>query len=231
MPITQALGQIFRASTPVYTRIQLFLREHSSIRSGIQLRLFRSFRPQLATARNSREPAPQQSKQLRNENIHANVVQVVNDDGRLGPPQHLQDVLESLDRSKFSLIQVSPGQPHKPPVCKIVNKVALQEQERVKAKAAHSLKTSVKQLEMNWAITAHDLSHRLKQLTAFLDKGRKVEITLTRKKGKRPPTVEEVKQVMDSVMQAMKEANAMLVKPIEGEPGKHVLIIAKQKDT
>lgn len=105
------------------------------------------------------------------------------------------------------------------------------EAERARAKAAHALKASTKQVELNWAIDAHDLSHRLKQLSKFLGKGRKVEIILTRKQGKRPPTAQEVKHVMDSVLETVREADSLQVRPMEGEPGRHVTLVAKKRDT
>jgi translation initiation factor IF-3 len=168
---------------------------------------------------------------IQNEDIRADTIQLVNENGSLDPPERTADVLRSLQRNEYALVQVSPGGVNQPPVCKILSKRMMREQEKAKAKATHSSKMTTKQIELNWAIDPHDLSHRLKQLLSFLDKGRKVEITLTRKKGKRAPTVEEVNNLMDSVMDTIEEANAMQVKPMEGQPGKHVLIIATKKGT
>ncbi|KAF9885101.1 hypothetical protein FE257_000741 [Aspergillus nanangensis] len=170
------------------------------------------------------------SKQVKDEDIRSQHVQIVNEEGGLDSPMRLRDALNSFDRSENFLLQVSPGSIDRPPVCKIVSRVALREQERAKAKVTHAAKTAVKQIELNWAIDAHDLAHRLKQLTTFLEKGRKVEIILTRKKGKRPPNVEEVKHLMDSVMQTTKEADAVQMRPMEGEPGKHVILVVKKRD-
>lgn len=167
---------------------------------------------------------------IKDEDIRASQVQVVNENGSLDPPERTIDVLRSLNRSEYFLIQVSPGTVDRLPVCKVMNKKILREQEKAKAKAAHSAKTAIKQIELNWAIDGHDLTHRMKQLVSFLEKGRKVEIILARKKGKRAPTVEEVKKVMDTVLDTIKEADAAQVKPMEGEPGKHVLIVVKKKD-
>ncbi|KAL4888734.1 translation initiation factor IF-3, C-terminal domain-containing protein [Aspergillus ambiguus] len=169
-------------------------------------------------------------KQVKDEEIRSEYVRIVNEGGGLDAPVRLRDALSAFDRSENFLLQVSPGSRDQPPVCKIVSRVAIKEQERAKAKATHAAKTAVKQIELNWAIDAHDLAHRLKQLTTFLEKGRKVEVVLTRKKGKRAPTVEEVKHVMDSVMQTTREADAVQVRPMEGEPGKHVILVVKKRD-
>ncbi|KAL1862389.1 hypothetical protein Plec18167_009368 [Paecilomyces lecythidis] len=167
---------------------------------------------------------------IKDEDIRASQIQMVNDNGSLDPPERTVDVLRSINRSEYFLVQVSPGAADRLPVCKLVSKKALREQEKAKAKAAHSAKTAVKQIELNWAIDAHDLSHRMKQLVSFLEKGRKVEVVLTRKRGKRAPTAEEVKKVMDAVLDTVQNADAAQVKPMEGEPGKHVLIVVKKKD-
>jgi translation initiation factor IF-3 len=170
------------------------------------------------------------AKQVKDEEIRAEFITLVNEDGKLDPPTRLSDALLAIKRPDNFILQVSPGFRGRAPVCKVVNRLEMREQERAKAKAAHVTKNAAKQIELNWAIDVHDLSHRLKQLTSFLDKGRKVEVILTKKRGKRAPTVEEIKHVMDSVLQATKEANAMQIKPMEGEPGKHVILSVKKKD-
>lgn len=169
-------------------------------------------------------------KALQDEDIRSEIVQIAADDGKLGAPQRLKDVLGSIDRSQYFVLQVSPGASRQPPVCKIFSKRAVREYIRSKEKAAHATKTAAKQIELNWAIDSHDLAHRLKQLSDFLEKGRKVEIILTRKKGKRAPTPDEIKHVMTSVTETTQKANAILVKPVEGEPGHRVQMVVKKKD-
>ncbi|KAL2003095.1 hypothetical protein VTN02DRAFT_5039 [Thermoascus thermophilus] len=193
-------------------------------------------RAQLRFLQYSRSPAPNAAAPaklgpIKDEDIPAQYVQVVNENGGLDPPVRKIDVLRSIQRPEYSLVQVSPGTDDAPPVCKILSRQFLKEQERAREKAAHAAKTAIKQIELNWAIDNHDLSFRLKQLVSFLDKGRKVEIILTRKKGKRAPTPEEVKNVMDNVFETIKEANAKQIKNMEGEPGKHVIITVKKKDS
>lgn len=223
---TQALRRIFVTPLQV-SRLQSL--RHVSAPPLSQARLYHATPPSLAVAR-SRPSTADPGSQLKDEDIRADIIQVVNEQGSLDPPARLRDVLKSFDRREHYLIQVSPTLRDRPTVCKIVSRVAMREQERAKAKAVQATKVSSKQIELNWAINAHDLAHRLKQLTTFLDKGRKVEIILTRKKGKRHPTVEEIKHLMDSVIETVKEANALQVKPMEGEPGKHVVLVVKKSE-
>src|SRR5438105_3568008 len=69
-------------------------------------------------------PAPRRPQ---NEDIKSFMIQIVNENGSLDPPVRTRDVLKSLDRREFILIQVGEGMEGQPPVCKIVGKVALRE--------------------------------------------------------------------------------------------------------
>jgi translation initiation factor IF-3 len=164
-----------------------------------------------------------------NEAIRSPYVQLVNKDNNLDPPVRLSQVLASFDPREFFLQQVDEGAPDKPPVCKILNKKETKAKEKARAKAAKASRVQTKKLELNWAIDAHDLKHRLGQLTTFLEKGCKVELVLTKKKGKRAATVDEIKHVMQSVMDTTKEIGGTQVKGMEGEPGKHVIITVKKE--
>lgn len=220
MSVAQALRQTF--ITPIKLSPVGFLQPHTS-RSVLQSRLFHESR-RLARQDN-RQPV---QGPIKDEGIRAPFVQTVNEQGDIEMPARLLDVLESFDRSKFFLLQVSAGEPGKPPVCKITNKLAYAQREKEKVKAAKASKSQTKQIELNWAIDAHDLEYRLKQLTSFLEKGRKVEVTLTRKRRKRAPTVEEIKQVIQSVVDTTREAGGSQVKAMEGEAGKELKITVRK---
>ncbi|KAL2828433.1 hypothetical protein BDW59DRAFT_143105 [Aspergillus cavernicola] len=221
---TQALRQIFLGPQAI-PRAQCF--RYSPTQTSSQLRLLHSHRRSIPSPTPAVKP-----EQLVNEAIAAEYVQVVDENNKLGPPEKLRHVLRFLNRSEDFLLQVSPGSPERPPVCKIINHAAFREQERAQATQAKvaRAKIALKQIELNWAIDPHDLSHRLRKLTDFLEKGRKVEIVLVRKKRKRAPTVEEIKNVMTTVLQVTKDANATQIKPMEGEPGKHVVLVVQKKD-
>ncbi|KAJ5987164.1 hypothetical protein N7451_011529 [Penicillium sp. IBT 35674x] len=222
MSTAQALRQTF--FTPFQSSKVNFLQPFA-LQNGLQIRSFQHSR---CLALN--KPRAPVKGPIKDEEIRSQLVQVVNSEGDLDPPEHLADVLETFDRKKYFLIQVSPGAFKKPPVCKVMNKLDYRNAEKAKEKAAKAAVKAVKQIELNWAIDAHDLEHRLKQLAAFLEKGRKVEVILTRKKHKRPPTVDEIKHVMQTVLDTTREAGGTQVKPMEGEPGKRVLLTVKKGD-
>ena len=166
------------------------------------------------------------------EAIPSNKIFLVGSDGKLGSPQQLDDVLDSMDRSQDFLCQVAQGAEHQRlPVCKILNKKTVRQQtrSREKEKAALSKKSNAKQMELNWAIDSHDLSHRLRQLSYFLGKGRRVEVVLVRKRKKRPPTDDEVNHLLDGVMRTIEEAGAAHVKASEGQPPNRVVMTVQKQ--
>ncbi|KAL2803287.1 translation initiation factor IF-3, C-terminal domain-containing protein [Aspergillus granulosus] len=225
---TQALRQIFLVPQTI-PRARFTLPGHVQISS--QPRTFHSSSPRSRYRGPGASETPNKPGQLKDEAIRAQYVRLVNEDGNLDPPEKLSDILRSIERPANFVLQVSPNShTNEPPVCKIVNRALLAEAERASAKAARAAKVSVKQVELNWAIDNNDLTHRLKQITTFIEKGAKVEICLLRKRHKRAPTIEEVKSVMDKVLQTVKDAGAVQTKAMEGEPGKRLTLSVKKKE-
>ncbi|RAK97170.1 putative translation initiation factor IF3 [Aspergillus ibericus CBS 121593] len=219
VPPTRALRQILLTSQPTFR--PAFFRLGPSLNEVP----FRSYSPTCSLLRyRAKSNPPALPQYTLDEDIGAQYVQLVNENNSLDPPISLREVLRSIDRADYCVQQVSPGK-NGVSICKIMNKFELREQAKEKAKPPRD---GLKQLELNWAIDSHDLSHRMKQLTTFLEKGRKVEVILTKKKRKRAPTVEEVKTLMDRVMDTVREAKAVPVRPMEGEPGRHVVLVVKK---
>ncbi|KAL4738025.1 hypothetical protein BDV11DRAFT_190570 [Aspergillus similis] len=179
----------------------------------------------------SSSSGPQGTGEIKDEDIQSDYVHVVGEDNKLSGPTKLITFLSGLQRPQQYLLQVQAGTRDRLPVCKVINRREAQERARAFAKAAKAAKKTVKQVELNWAIDPHDLAHRLKKISEFLEKGIQVEIILTRKRHKRPATDEEVKGVMEKILQAIKDANATQISPMEGEPGKRVVLTVKRKDT
>ncbi|KAI9841841.1 MAG: hypothetical protein M1838_003400 [Thelocarpon superellum] len=135
-------------------------------------------------------PPPPPRRQPRDEEISAGTIQIVNADNALTAPRPLHEVLSSLDRTVHVLIQVAPPDVQVPHArCKVVDKHRMREEERARAKAGakppRKMQHVVKQLELNWAIDANDLAHRLNRLREFLEKGMRVEVVMAPKRRKR----------------------------------------------
>ncbi|KAI4135955.1 MAG: hypothetical protein LQ347_000187 [Umbilicaria vellea] len=151
------------------------------------------------------------------ENINASQVHLVSADGKLEPAQPLSIVLSSFDRKNFFLVQVSPPDEDEAPVCKIIDKRTVRATERKKAKP---VKKILKQLELNWAIGANDLGHRLNKLEEFLRDGKRVEIVLDVKKKGKVASKEEAAAVVSRIRARVNEVEgAREWKPAEGAVG------------
>lgn len=116
--------------------------------------------------------------------------------------------LRGLDLKTERLVQLSPDDPEDPdfiPVCKIVNKKEAADAERRKkaqnkeTKQAAAKERSVKTVELNWAIDANDLAHRLGKVRGFLEEGRKVEFVFASKRRGRKATMAECQGMLDQI--------------------------------
>lgn len=135
----------------------------------------------------------------RNEEITDPYVRLVNAEGGLDPPTTLQVALRSFDRSTHYLQQVAPAQRGVPAICKVMSIRAAREtreMERARRKAQKISSREAKELELNWAIDAHDLSHRLDKMQEFLEKGMRVDVMLAGKRRGRKATLEEAEQLL-----------------------------------
>ncbi|KAK7966061.1 translation initiation factor [Apiospora aurea] len=172
-------------------------------------------------------------------------VKVADETGALSKPQRTSDVLATLDRQKYSLVMVAPppepkedeleegeedvdenlsfqDMPLAEPeaaICRLIDKYAYAKVAEEKEKEARRKKLNTKELELNWAIAAHDLSHKIGQLEAFLSKGKTVEVMLAKRRGGRVATREEGEALIERLEEAATGVRAVVAKR-EGEfPG------------
>ncbi|KAL9580680.1 MAG: hypothetical protein Q9212_004352 [Teloschistes hypoglaucus] len=162
---------------------------------------------------------------IRDEGIAASDIQIVNDDKSLGPIQNLKRTLNGIDRDTCFIIQVGdkvhpryeeypepesgyPDTRLRIPVCKIVDKRAYRLSQIQKDKAKKNTGLTTKQIELNWAISQHDLGHRLDKLVGFLNQGRRVEVVFGKKrKGwtqRKDVTDEEAQALLHQIREAVK---------------------------
>lgn len=158
-------------------------------------------------------------------------IRLVNSDNRLDEPIYLEDALHAIDRRECYILQVAGREQGRIPICKVINKKEQHLQQRDRGKGSRPKKLGLKKMELNWAIDAHDLSRQLKQLTNFLEQGRKVELTLKKKPGKRHPTLEEINHLMENTRNAIHAADAVQAKEVKGDPGKQLVMIVKKRGT
>ncbi|MCJ1483457.1 hypothetical protein MMC06_003624 [Schaereria dolodes] len=144
---------------------------------------------------------------LRDEAIRSPLIHLVDPTtSSLLPPTSLTSTLATLDRTKDFLIQVDTRPDSSLPICKIVSKrthraflTERSKAQRAAAKASSSGGAGVKQIELGWAVSPHDLGHRMKQVEGFLARGRKVEVLIAQKKEGRSASLQEAQGVVRGV--------------------------------
>lgn len=166
----------------------------------------------------------EKSSLIKDEEIpHRTVVLVDPTSNVLQQPKLLNDILASLDRTKFSLLLVDPN--HDPPICKLLDKKA----EYAKAQAKKAAKkdapslapgTPVKakagpprEVQVTWGVTEHDLGHKLAKAKQFLDKGSRVTVVIAVKKGSEAIGAQAKSKVIDHVKTALAEHGTLANSP------------------
>ncbi|KAK3679983.1 Protein SABRE [Recurvomyces mirabilis] len=196
--------------------------------------------------RSSKTREPEKRTQKWDEEITAKRIQLVNPETNQLPRneetgeliesvQTRYDVLHSYDKKTHRLIQLSVDEPDNRyfiPICKIVSKkqifdadkkrkVQVKERQKESAKAS-----SVKTLELNWAIDGNDLAHRLEKVQDFLGEGRRVEIVLAAKKRGRKATKVECEGVLGKIRETLGAVpGAKEIKSLDGKLGGFATLI------
>lgn len=157
----------------------------------------------------------------RDEQIATNTVRLKTGE-ELGLPQNLQRLLRNLDRRTHTIVQLAKPDEDNIAIVQVYEKTELLKQvrereERVKQQLLAAKERKPKQIELNWAISENDLELKLKQLEAFLAKGKKVEILLASKKKQRKASMEEGSAVIKKVRQKIRDIGAKEVKALEGQ--------------
>ncbi|KAH9909964.1 hypothetical protein F4778DRAFT_713557 [Xylariomycetidae sp. FL2044] len=150
--------------------------------------------------------------------------------GTLSEPRRTADVLAELDRRTHTLEMVAPPPPasseggggesgsassssssssdrvsmlrSQAAICRIVDRVAQEAAFAEAQREARRREVGRKELELNWAISPHDLSHKLRRLREFLAKGFSVDVMMARKRGGRAAGQAEAQAVLDQVREA-----------------------------
>jgi len=206
--------------------------------SSYQARLLRSRTPHVATRAFSNTPSrlaksrpPEERTQKWDDEITAKVIYLIDPETnrRENKPRTRWDVVRGVDRKTHRLIQLSPDEPNNPdfvPVCKVQSKKEAYEQEKQRKqsqkenKAKSAKMSSVKTLELNWAIDLNDLGHRLEKVAEFLAEGRRVEIVLASKKQGRKASKQECEAVLKKIADCVDSVpKAKELKGLEGKLG------------
>ena len=144
------------------------------------------------------------SRPRRDEEITSRFITFIDDKGQvLEQRARLDDVLHKFDRSQYFLMEVQPG---KIPVCRLFDKKAMFEKQKQKKKAKQTNPEAVvKEIVFGWNVSEHDMEHKLGRAKQFLEKGNKVKIEITTKKGQQRLDKQEKAQVVERVAEHLSD--------------------------
>ena len=113
-----------------------------------------------------------------NNDIVAESIRVVGEDGEMLGVMSIEDALEKADALALDLVEISPNSD--PPVCKILDYGKFKYQAQKKANEARKKQKTVdvKEIKMRPSIEQHDYDVKLRAINKFLDEGDKVKVTI-----------------------------------------------------
>lgn len=161
--------------------------------------------------------------------IQAKAVAWVDEKGKFNPSTPIWNIKRQYDNQRYRLVQVAgqvggqSGKGESTPVCKLMDAAEFERHiQRIEPKKASSNRTlAPKELEVNWAIDEHDLSHRLNVMRSFLEQGRRVELKLAPKRRGRRASIEEAENLLKKIRNVVSEVDGatewqqIIGKPLE----------------
>jgi len=217
---------LLRALSPSPIYVRPVLRLQPQRRTFIDVR-------RIAHGNNEVKPRDSLAEFTKDEDIDTPMVRVKQSDGGLGEPDYLKRILRTIDRKTQAVVQLSKPGAQDAAIVQIFEKMDLLKQIRERAEAERQRALAQKDkkpktLELNWAISEHDMDLKLKQMEQFLDKGKKVELMVASRKRQRKATQEEAQELLDKIKRRIQEVGARETKPMEGGLLRQSIITVKK---
>ncbi|MDR1068775.1 MAG: translation initiation factor IF-3 [Clostridiales Family XIII bacterium] len=142
-----------------------------------------------------------------NDEITANELRVIDEDGEQAGIMLLETAKQLADKRKLDLVLISPTA--KPPVAKIMDygKYRYEQQKREKEAKKKQHIIQIKEVRLSTFIEKHDLEVKAKGAVKFLTEGDKVKVSL-RFKGRERGRTEKGFEVMERFAALTEEAGA-----------------------
>ena len=148
---------------------------------------------------------------------------------------HIPQLLASIDRRKYALVLLSPGDEANPPLIKQFTLEALeakmpqqltpaQLREQQKLERKRNPPVITKEFQVTWAIDPHDLGIKLKRMGEMLEKGYRVQVVIAGKRGMTKVTREQAESVVMEVERIAEARQATEYKKRDGEIGKQLTV-------
>lgn len=161
-----------------------------------------------------------------NEQIKANKVQVIDEQGEKRGVIGIHDALDLAYEKKLDLVLVAPNA--EIPVCKIMNYGKYKFEQSKKEKEAKKKQKifEIKEIRITPNIEQHDFEFKLKNAQKFIEDGNKVKITV-RFRGREMNYLKLGEQVLNKFIEELAEISTVEKKPLL--EGKNMFIILAKK--
>ena len=161
-----------------------------------------------------------------NEQIKANKVQVIDEQGEKRGVMGIHDALDLAYEKKSDLVLVAPNA--EIPVCKIMNYGKYKFEQSKKEKEAKKKQKifEIKEIRITPNIEQHDFEFKLKNAQKFIEDGNKVKITV-RFRGREMNYLKLGEQVLNKFIEELAEISTVEKKPLL--EGKNMFIILAKK--
>ena len=161
-----------------------------------------------------------------NEQIKANKVQVIDEQGEKRGVMGIHDALDLAYEKNLDLVLVAPNA--EIPVCKIMNYGKYKFEQSKKEKEAKKKQKifEIKEIRITPNIEQHDFEFKLKNAQKFIEDGNKVKITV-RFRGREMNYLKLGEQVLNKFIEELAEISTVEKKPLL--EGKNMFIILAKK--
>ena len=161
-----------------------------------------------------------------NEQIRANKVQVIDDNGEKKGAMSLQDALDLAYEKKLDLVMVAPNP--EMPVCKIMNygKYKFEQSKREKEARKKQKTFEIKEIRITPNTEDHDFNFKCKNAKKFIEDGSKVKITV-RFRGRELNYVKLGENILNKFIEELSDVSVPEKKPLL--EGKNMFIILQPK--
>ena len=168
-----------------------------------------------------------------NEEIPAKTVNYVDAEGVFHEQVCTRQILEQMDRSRYNLVCMSTDPFADVVVCRVNTKDEMvahdrqryqQEKAKRKEKKEKATLNTLKTVELSWAISDHDLGHRLRRIRDFFNKGNKVEVIIGVKKGMAKQLLADMDNLLASVRDECELCAREVAEP-EGAVGRRYVMV------
>ncbi|MBR5227049.1 MAG: translation initiation factor IF-3 [Clostridia bacterium] len=163
---------------------------------------------------------------LINEQINANVVEVIDTNGeRLGQMSKMEAIDKAYDKD-MDLVMVAPNA--NPPVCKILDysKYKFEMAKKEKEARKNQKVVEIKEVRLSATIDVHDLEVKAKNANKFLADGNKVKVSL-KFKGREVKFIEKGKETVLKFVSMLSEGQIDKEPKLEGK-FLNVIVLPKQ---